>query len=221
MLRLALVCLLAAACQRATPATDQPAPVSPAPIAAPPVAEPPPAPKEPEVPLAPVAVQPAMDDDDDLDCNVEGFVVDPDPAGLNVRADASGRAQVVGKIAFVEDGTILEIIGARNGWLQVRRARPIDGAPYEVSGWVSGQMVETSVRCDDDEPGPDCTAALLTVPAEGEPEHRRLAVDSRVKIVGCRGRWVQAQTTEPAREKRAQGWLSPATQCGNPVTTCP
>ncbi len=154
-------------------------------------------------------------------CEVEGMVIDPDPAGLNVRADASARAEVVGKIPMDPDGTIVEIVDARDGWLQLRGFRPMNADPVKVSGWVSGRMIATAVRCPEETPAEDCTVALRKEPESGAAEVRRLATESRLLIVGCRGGWVEGETTEANRGERSRGWLEANGQCANPVTSCP
>lgn len=158
---------------------------------------------------------------EDTACEMEGFVADPDPAGLNVRADASSHAPVMAKIALDPDGTVVEVVDSRNGWLRLRRVKPMNDDPWPVDGWVSGRMIETAIRCPDENPGPDCMAALRAAPSPSAEEVKRLAVDTRVRIVGCRNGWVEAETAESDRSRRSRGWLEPDAQCPNPVTTCP
>lgn len=209
MLRLIVLCLLANACRDPAPA---PAPaVSPAPRPA----DVTPTPEKTEAAKVEVAAGP---DASKNDCNVEVYVTDPDPAGLNVRAEPSARSLIVGNIAKDPDGTVLEVTSARNGWLKVRRAIPIDADAYDIDGWVSGQMTQTSLRCPDENPPRSCTVALRAGPSDSEAEVIRLNVDDAVKVIGCRGEWVQAQTRD---DLRVRGWLGRSAQCPNPVTSCP
>lgn len=209
MPRLILLCLLATACRDAAPA--------PSPTVAPTqtrVVETP----EPETRAVPKLEEPVVPDAPKDDCNVEVYVIDPDPAGLNVRAEPSAKSSIVGNIAKDPDGTVLEVTSARNGWLKVRRARPMDADEYDVDGWVSGQMTRTSLRCPDESPSEDCTVALRAGASTDAAAVRRLSVDDAVKVVGCQGEWVQAQTVDASR---AEGWIERWAQCSNPVTTCP
>lgn len=220
MLRLTLLCLLVAACRAGAPAADKPvappeAPAKPE-AAIEPVVEEKPAAAEPVV-----AAQPAAEPVDDGGCKVEAFVIDDNPGGLPLREAPSEDADIAGGIWAYEDGTILEIVRGRDGWVEVQRARQVDGSDYNVEGWLSGQKVGTEVRCPDENPGPDCAFALRASPDLGATEGRRVSAGDRVKVIGCRGEWVLAETTEEAPAARAQGWLAPQAQCPNPVTSCP
>lgn len=151
------------------------------------------------------------------DCQVEVYVVDPDPAGLNVRAEPSAKAKIVGNVAKDPDGTVLNVTSSRNGWLKVSQASPMNADEYELDGWVSGRMTQTSLRCTDPEPESEqCFVSLRAGPSLEEKEVGRVSLDSNVTVIGCEGEWVRAQTS--AGE---QGWLEPNAQCPNPVTSCP
>lgn len=97
-------------------------------------------------------------------CDLSGWSIDTDPAGLNVRAGPSARSRVVGRIppAWTSPGrdgepgstyrAEFEIAGYRDGWFLVRRIKaPGTGygeryprtlpQPYRGQGWVSARMV--------------------------------------------------------------------------------
>src|SRR5215218_2247861 len=81
-------------------------------------------------------------------CDVDAYVVDPDPKGLNVR-DAPGLGgKVVGTIPRDQDGTTVHVIASDSGgWVQINHAETIEGRiVFDRKGWVSGNMLGTGTR---------------------------------------------------------------------------
>ena len=61
-------------------------------------------------------------------CDVEAYVVDADPKGLNVRDAPGAGGKVVGVIPKDGDGTIVHLTASSpNGWVQIDRAENIEG----------------------------------------------------------------------------------------------
>lgn len=224
------LCLCIAACKKDS--TPPPPTAAAGAVEKPVVAEPAKAVEEPEPEPAPgkpevepedgtqEAIAEAGEDESDTDCNIEAFVIDPDPAGLNVRESPTAKSAIVGGVRFNELGTVVTVVGSENGWLLITGAEPTDEEPYEIRGWVSGQMVGTSLRCPDDEPGPDCMVSLHAERDTSSAVVRKLPLDETVRVVGCKGKWVEAQTMKGAKAERAKGWLEPDAQCPNPLTSC-
>ncbi|HEX8687437.1 MAG TPA: SH3 domain-containing protein, partial [Pyrinomonadaceae bacterium] len=81
-------------------------------------------------------------------CNVDAYVVDKDPKGLNVRDTPGTGGRVVAVIPLDEDGTVVRLISSNpNGWVQIDRAETIAGAVvFDRKGWVSGNMLATETR---------------------------------------------------------------------------
>jgi uncharacterized protein YgiM (DUF1202 family) len=143
-------------------------------------------------------------------CNVEAYVVDKDPKGLNVRDAPGVEGKVVAVIPLDEDGTIVRLVASSpNGWVQIDRAENVGGTVvFDRKGWVSGNMLGTETRGygtkgvklrGDGKPG----KVLGTIPPETE-----------VRVAGCAGERVRV------KYKSLNGWLEREDQCPNPVTLC-
>jgi hypothetical protein len=81
-------------------------------------------------------------------CDVEAYVVDPDPKGLNVRDTPGVGGKLVANIPLDAEGTVVHIIASDpNGWVQINRAETIMGAVvFDRKGWVSGNMLGLATR---------------------------------------------------------------------------
>ena len=143
-------------------------------------------------------------------CNVEAYVVDKDPKGLNVRDAPGVGGKVLAVIPLDEDGTIVHLAASGpQGWVQIDRAETVGGTVvFDRKGWVSGNMLGTETRGygtkgvklrGDGRPG----KVLGTIPPETE-----------VRVAGCAGERVKV------RHGSLNGWLEPEDQCPNPVTLC-
>ncbi len=143
-------------------------------------------------------------------CDVQAYVVDPDPKGLNVRETPSVKGRVVAVIPLDGDGTTVRLVASSpNGWVQIDRAETVVGeVVFDKKGWVSGNMLGIMTRGYDGKgvrlyPRPRARKAAGKLPSEDE-----------VKIAGCEGDWMRV------RHKNLVGWLHPEDQCSSPVTTC-
>ena len=143
-------------------------------------------------------------------CNVEAYVVDPDPKGLNVRGTPGAGGRVVAVIPLDEDGTVVHLVASGpGGWVQVDRAETIGGAVvFDGKGWVSGNMLGTSTR------GYGTKGVRLR--GEGKPGRvvGTVPPEAEVRVAGCAGDRVKV------RYRNLAGWLDPDDQCPNPVTLC-
>lgn len=122
----------------------------------------------------------------------------------------------IGEIPFVmEDGeeTIVEIIGYKNGWLQIRKATSLeDHNLFQGSGWIPASRVTANVQRPDGNSRK--TAPLYSRPSLSSKKTGTIPSETLVKIIGynCFGLKV--------RYKGKTGWLPKTYICGNPVTTC-
>lgn len=150
-------------------------------------------------------------------CEVQAFVVDPDPAGLNVRAGPDKSSRVITTLKHSADYTIaLTITGASGPWVKIKdaEAEETSDSLFKGPGWVYGPLLATQTRGkyghDLNKPvvkvlkEPDSRGAVVTV----------LPVETQVNIIGCRGGWAQV------RYKKFEGWLPPESQCADTLTTC-
>jgi uncharacterized protein YgiM (DUF1202 family) len=143
-------------------------------------------------------------------CDVEAYVVDPDPKGLNVRDTPGADGRVVAVIPADMDGTVVHLIASSpNGWVQINRAETVGGTViFDKKGWVSGNMLGTSTR------GYGTRGVKLR--GEGKPGKvvGTIPPEAEVKVAGCAGKRVKV------KYRNLTGWLDLDDQCPNPVTLC-
>lgn len=145
-----------------------------------------------------------------VSCDVEAYVVDPDPKGLNVRDAPGVSGKVVATIPLDEDGTTVHVVASDpNGWVQIDRAETIMGAVvFDRKGWVSGNMLGIATR------GYGTRGVKLYPRARARKAAGTLPSEAEVRVAGCEGEWMRV------KYKSLSGWLDPADQCPSPVTTC-
>lgn len=145
---------------------------------------------------------------------VAGYVIDPDPNGVNVRSAPSLKARRIGVIPKQKRGTVVDIQASDQGWLQITRGENMEGkVTFKGLGWVHASRLGVS---------------LQERHKRGTPLYKRAASDSRAvrwfagpgdnwqaTLIACAGGWLKV------RIKRHVGWLAPNNQCGLPWTTCP
>lgn len=144
-------------------------------------------------------------------CDVDAYVVDPDPKGLNVRDAPGVGGKVVAVIPADADGTVVHLVASGpDGWVQIDRAETIMGTVVfeKKKGWVSGNMLGISTRGYGTKGvkvrGEGKAGKVLgTIPSEAE-----------VTVAGCAGRRMRV------KYQKLTGWLDPDAQCPNPVTLC-
>lgn len=143
-------------------------------------------------------------------CNLQAYVIDPDPKGLNVRSAPDAKSSVMAVIPQDSDGTIVAIKGSEGAWLQIALATTIEGRQvFKGKGWVFASMLGTTTRWEGRDHSLYASASLksaLVAKVSGEKE---------LKLQGCSGAWPKVQW------KSLQGYLPPEQNCPNPVTTCP
>jgi SH3-like domain-containing protein len=149
-------------------------------------------------------------------CDLHAYVVDTDPAGLNVRSGPGKEHAVVGNLPQHEYSVEVHVTGARGQWLRIEGGAKQDTGEvvFRGAGWVYGPMLATQTKdyagLDPEEPrvkvfrAPSLRAGVVT----------RLPNETEVNLIGCRGRWAQV------RYKNIEGWLAPDSQCYSTLTTC-
>jgi len=146
-------------------------------------------------------------------CSASAFVIDSDPAGLNVRSGPSSEFAVIDTLPT--DGPVeVTIAGADNGWLQLTVAWSMEQQELESPGWVYAPLLGVTTR------NPDASSPNTPVPLHSEPDHTasvqaEVPPLAEVSLLGCAGDWLQVQS------ETASGWLAASNQCSSPVTTCP
>ncbi len=143
-------------------------------------------------------------------CSVEAFVADTDKNGLNVRREDRANAELIGKIPFSEDGTMVHLTGTNFiGWVKINHAVNMESeVVFDQEGWVSGNLLATSTT------GYNGKGVKLYEAGKGTKVITIVPPETVVKIVSCDKDWVRV------KYKKFTGWLAPESQCGNPVTNC-
>ena len=164
-------------------------------------------PAGPAAPAAPRALAPAPAAQT---CDVDAYVIDPDPKGLNVRDKPGADGRVVAVIPADADGTVVHLIASSpNGWVQISHAETIMGTVvFDRKGWVSGNMLGISTR------GYGTKGVRLYAGAAKGKALGTLPPEAEVKVAGCSGDWMRV------RYRNQTGWLERESQCPNPVTNC-
>jgi hypothetical protein len=180
-------------------------------------------------------------------CNVRGYGIDADSAGLNVRATPSTSGKVVGKLFSSPDeetnqstGPWFTITGVSNGWVKVRGADPttiaVDSTTekqnYQGAGWVSTARVTVSLTT----PADETYFTKREHKAYAKPSFRSKVVEdwattnARLQyenlgtdpvIVDCTGRWVKLKYRVSGFVDRTGEWNPYANddeEFGRPVT---
>ena len=144
-------------------------------------------------------------------CDVEAYVVDPDPKGLNVRDAPGANGRVVAVIPLDADGTVVHLVASNpNGWVQLDRAETIMGTVvFDKKGWVSGNMLGIATRGY----GTRGVKLYPTAATKGKAVGM-IPPEAEVKVAGCAGDRMRV------RYKSLSGWLDRESQCPNPVTNC-
>jgi Bacterial SH3 domain len=143
-------------------------------------------------------------------CDVQAYVVDPDPKGLNVRDAPGAGGRVVAVIPLDGDGTIVHLVASSpSGWVQIDRAETVNGeVVFDKKGWVSGNMLGTETR------GYGTRGVKLRGDGKAGKVIGTIPPETEVRVAGCAGGRVKV------KYQKLAGWLDPEDQCPNPVTLC-
>ena len=161
-----------------------------------------------------------------IGCNFSGWSGDLDPHGLNVRAEPSPTARIVGTLPPPEShpdnetqfGATFDVVGFRDGWFRIENARrwsdPGRGPSTLPAGWISGRYLRFQLMTDKvfAAPTPDSPVVLTSWNEGGTlmQFHYR-------HPTSCMGEWVRLTVIGQDRRER-QGWVRGI--CGIQETTC-
>jgi SH3-like domain-containing protein len=145
----------------------------------------------------------------DSACDIYAYIVDKDPAGLNVR-DSDENGQAIGKIPFDTDGTIVHLISTNfTGWVRIDHAETVEGkVVFDKKGWVSANLLATSAA------GYGTQEVELTESASGSKVLTFIPPETEVRMFSCDGKRARV------KYKKFTGWLGEDAACPNPVTNC-
>ena len=148
-------------------------------------------------------------------CGFSGWSSDPDPRGLNVRAEPSANARVLGTLPPPEDhpdnetafGATFDVLESRDGWFRIRNARRWSQEGRDPStlpsGWISGRYLAFQLLTDKvfEAPDPASRLVLTSEMVEGTLTQFRYR-----RPTECRGEWVRLTVTGQDGRDR-QGWV--------------
>ena len=148
-------------------------------------------------------------------CDVNAYVVDQDPAGLNVRVAPNKSAKVIGKLPNQKvEGIRVHITGASGDWVRIDKALEQGGDPDRIlfhgSGWIYSALLGVGGMAIT-EGGTNLYQGRST---QSDVIIRIPAGDDSIKVRGCSGRWLFVEY------KSKRGWAAPGTLCSNSLTTC-
>jgi hypothetical protein len=163
-------------------------------------------------------------------CSVGGWTNDPDPKGLNLRAEPSAKSRVVARLPHLASpyGIEFRIVGFKDGWFLIEKAEnpdyeqtaPKDQTIYGGRGWVSGTLITSSVASGDLRSSPRADAGVV-LKLSGRLQDESYGPDSVkiLRMIACQGGWTQVEVEDPPTRTRHTGWVERL--CSNQVTTCP
>jgi len=161
-------------------------------------------------------MNPAQTDVESI-CNVTAYVIDQDPKGLNVRAGASLKSKILGKIPFDNEGTAVDLIASKGNWVKIEKAYTVENdSVFSRTGWVYAPLLAVATA----KPG-GREKDLINVyerPSRGNDVIAELEIYNQYKLAGCFENWVRI--TIPRKSGSITGWLQEGNHCGQPWTTC-
>ena len=172
-------------------------------------------------------------------CEMNAYINDEDPKGVNVRAGPSNQAKIVHVIK--RGDTMVSIVAEANGWFRINQVSPIEGKDRRLTGWLHGSrlaaglMIMQAGKADErllEEPSDRSKTLLLLRWDPGKdqskqelsaelPSGKREVIDynkikgaANAKLLACANGYAKV------RVHKYEGWLKTNRLCGSPVTTC-
>lgn len=160
-------------------------------------------------------------------CEAEGFGIDVDPKGTNLRSAPRADAPIIGYLApmvqITKDertGTTFKILGYKDGWFLITDPSPIDGIKLSPDhagdgrAWISAKLVGTTLG----------TPIFRAAPRKDAPSIATMIGDNWgpytvavLAVHACSGQYVEV-TAQPPRAKPVRGWAFYT--CSAQLTTC-
>ena len=169
-------------------------------------------------------------------CDLQAWVADRDPAGLNVRSAPSREARVIGTLPPMVNpdgerdyGVELRITGAKDGWLRIDGARDDAsrnglGTPrptFAGSGWIAGNLVGFGVQSAHGHARADVGSERIVDLGKDWLSDRA----EITRMLDCTGDWAHVEFRLRARMATAEAAGAPQRAwfrgiCANQETTC-
>jgi SH3-like domain-containing protein len=172
-------------------------------------------------------------------CEMNAYINDEDPKGVNVRAGPSNQAKIVHVIK--RGDTMVSIVAEANGWFRINQVMPVEGEDRKLAGWLHGSrlaaglMIMQGGKADErllEEPSDRSKTLLLLRWDTGEDgakqqlsaelpgnkseiiDYNRIKGAADAKLLACENGYAKV------RVHKYEGWLKTNRLCGSPVTTC-
>ena len=145
-------------------------------------------------------------------CDVEAYVIDRDPKGMNVRSGPGSTYTIIGNLPNQGvNGISVHITGSQGDWVRVDLVVEEGGEQertfFKGEGWLYGPLLGVD--------GVGGGTKLYEKAEQGSRLIGTLPGGSEGAIVrGCRGKWTYIEY------KKKRGWAAPGTLCANSLTTC-
>lgn len=145
-------------------------------------------------------------------CDVEAYVIDRDPKGMNVRAGAGRAHKIIGNLPNQDvEGVRVHITGSNGEWVRIDLATEEGGEQdrtfFKGEGWLYGPLLGVD--------GVGGGTKLYQEPKQRSRVVGNLPGGSEGATVrGCNGKWMYVEY------KKLRGWAAPGTLCANSLTTC-
>jgi SH3-like domain-containing protein len=172
-------------------------------------------------------------------CEMNAYIADEDPKGVDVRGGPSNQSRIVHVIK--PGDTMVRIAAERNGWFRIREVSPIEGKDRKLTGWLPGSrlaaglMVMQGGKADErllEEPSDRSKTLLLLRWDPGQDQskqelsaelpwgkrevidYKRIKGAADAKLLACENGYAKV------RVHKYEGWLKTNRLCGSPVKTC-
>ena len=147
-------------------------------------------------------------------CDVDAYVIDQDPSGLNVRSGPAKTYAVVGNLPYKQDtGVSVHITGSSGDWVRidsgVEEGSDEDHTFFNGEGWVYARLLGLSGIAQT-----KGATLLYRGTSQKSGVVQRVPGGDDVNVRGCRGKWLQVEY------RKVVGWAAPNTLCSNSLTTC-
>ena len=147
-------------------------------------------------------------------CDVEAFVIDQDPNGLNIRSGPGKSYKVIGNLPYKQDtGVTVHITGSSGDWVQIDSGVEEGGEQeqtfFKGAGWVYAPLLGLTGTAQS-----KGATLLYREAAQKSGVVKRVPGGDDVKVRGCRGKWFYVE------HEKVKGWAAPNTLCSNSLTTC-
>ena len=150
----------------------------------------------------------------EVSCDLAANLIDPDPAGTNVRRGPGREHPSVGLLPRDRTDSV-RITAATGNWLRIATASDEEGEIFfRTAGWVYAPLLGLGIAFNPDDRGRAGAQILHAAPNENSRSLARLPAGTQVSLEGCAGRWAKI------RHGGRIGWLAPAGQCTNTRTEC-